>query len=153
MKSLMVFLAAVLVVQALGTLVTYPAIKTWYAHLKKPSFNPPGWIFGPVWSVLYLMIAVSGWRIWQNKGETDVSGAMLFYGLQLGLNCLWSFLFFGIKNPRFAFYEIFLLWVSIGCTILVFFPLDMPAALLLIPYWAWVSFASLLNFSIWRLNR
>lgn len=125
----------------------------WYAALNKPSWNPPNWIFGPVWSVLYTMMAVAAWLVWRHGGFISNRLPLSLFLTQLLLNALWSWLFFGLKNPALAFGEIVLLWLGIGGTILAFWPRQRTAAWLLVPYLAWVSFASGLNFTLWQLNR
>lgn len=143
-----------LVVGMIGSLLTYPAISTWYAGLIKPFFNPPGWLFGPVWTILYILMGVSLFLIWE-KGIKDkkVRIALKFFGIQLFLNGIWSPIFFGLKNPLFALVVIVLMWFAIRKTIIVFAEIDEKAGRLLYPYLVWVSFASVLNFSVWLLNR
>jgi len=136
----------------LGGIFTAKSIKTWYVTLNKPSFNPPGWIFGPVWTALYLMMGVSLYIIWKKAVETDVRLAIAVFIVQLALNALWSYLFFGIHNPRIAFFEVLFLWLFILICIIIFFPVSHTASYLLIPYLLWVSFASFLNYTIWKLN-
>lgn len=121
----------------------------WYASLEKPWFNPPGWIFGPVWTVLYVMIAVAGWRIWMRR---RTGGAMTVWWVQLGLNFLWSPVFFGLQSPGWAIPIILAMLVSIVTFIRLSWDQDRLAAWLFVPYLAWVSFATLLNISIWWLN-
>jgi translocator protein len=125
---------------------------TWYDALIKPSFNPPGWIFAPVWTLLYLLMGIAAWKVWKKSGFAGARGALgLFIG-QLCLNALWSYLFFGAHRPGMAFIEIVLLWCAILATIIEFRKVDGPAARLMIPYLLWVSFAALLNLQLWRLN-
>lgn len=124
----------------------------WYRDLAKPPWRPPDWLFGPVWLVLYISIAVSGWLIWRQWGIDGVALALGVFAVQLVLNALWSAIFFGLRRPDLAFIEVLCLWVSIIATIAVFHPIDAAAAYLLIPYALWVSFAAILNYSIWRLN-
>jgi tryptophan-rich sensory protein len=130
----------------------------WYAHLDKPPWTPPDWLFAPVWTVLYFMIAVSGWLVWEagRAGgvgpETGVLALVVFL-LQLVLNGLWSVLFFGLQRPGFAFADILLLLAAILATITLFFPLHPVAAWLLVPYFLWVAFAAGLNYSVWQRNR
>ena len=123
-----------------------------YAALKKPSWNPPGWIFGPVWTALYTMMALSAWLVWQRGGFAAQRRPLGFFLAQLALNALWTPLFFGLHQPGIAFAEIVLLWVAIAGTLVAFRPVSGVAALLLAPYLAWVSFAAVLNFVLWRLN-
>jgi benzodiazapine receptor len=138
----------------IGSLFTREAIPDWYAGLNKPSFTPPNWLFAPVWAVLYLLMAISAVIVWQ-KGlaKPYVRIALITYLIQLILNALWSVIFFGLKMPMVAFIEILLLWTAIGLTILAFAAVSIPAAVLLVPYILWVSFAAVLNFFIWLLNR
>jgi translocator protein len=124
----------------------------WYERLKKPSWRPPDRLFGPVWTVLYLMIAVAGWLVWRDAGFASAGLALAVYGLQLVLNAAWTPLFFGLHRPDLGFVDIVLVWISSVLTIVLFYPIDAVAALLLVPYLAWVTFASALNFAIWRLN-
>jgi translocator protein len=121
----------------------------WYASLEKPWFNPPNWIFGPVWTLLYLMIAIAGWRIWMRR---RTGGAMTAWWVQLGLNFLWSPVFFGLQSPGWAIPIILAMLVSIVTFIRLSWNQDRLAAWLFVPYLAWVSFATLLNVSIWWLN-
>jgi translocator protein len=136
-----------------GSLVTTPAIDGWYATLNKPSFNPPNWIFGPVWTLLYTMMGISLYIVW-NKGianKKDKKAVAAFF-IQLFLNFMWSFVFFGLQLPLLAFVVILVLWGSIFYTIVLFKKRSTLAAYLLIPYLAWVSFASILNLFIVLLN-
>ncbi|MBM3844901.1 MAG: tryptophan-rich sensory protein [Verrucomicrobia bacterium] len=124
----------------------------WYASLNKPSWNPPNWVFGPVWTALYTMMAVSAWLVWRNRGFVKNALPLGSFLVQLILNALWSWLFFGLQNPALAFAEIVLLWLAIGATLLLFGRRSPLAAWLLAPYLVWVSFAAALNFTLWRLN-
>jgi len=124
----------------------------WYRNLAKPSWCPPDWLFGPVWTVLYLFVAVSGWLVWRREGLDGAAVALAVYSVHLVLNGLWSMIFFGLRRPDLAFVEVFILWLSILATIGVFYPIDKTATLLLIPYGTWVGFAVMLNFRIWKLN-
>lgn len=136
-------------------MVTRSSIATWYPTLIKPSFNPPNWIFAPVWSMLYVMMGVAAGMVW-NKIEFDkevVKKALMVFSVQLALNALWSFLFFGLMNPMLAGLEIIILWLMIYETYLQFAKINKIAGYLLLPYLAWVSFATVLNVSIWWLNR
>lgn len=138
-----------------SSIVTRENIPTWYALINKPSFNPPNWVFAPVWTALYILMGYAAGRVW-NKLEVDeinVKKAFLFFLIQLALNALWSFLFFGLQNPFLASIEIILLWLMIYETYKQFKNIDKIAAYLLLPYLAWVSFAAVLTFSIWYLNR
>ncbi len=121
----------------------------WYAELRKPRWCPPNWLFGPAWGVLFCAIAVAGWLVWR---EVGFGAAMVAYGLQLVLNFGWSWLFFGMKRPDLAFYELIALWLSIALCIALFLPISPLAALLFLPYLAWVGFAGFLNLTLWRMN-
>lgn len=124
----------------------------WYAGLNKPSWNPPGWIFGPVWSGLYTMMAVAVWLVWQRGGWAAQRRPLVLYIIQLALNAAWTPLFFGLHLPAVAFGEMLLLWVAIAATLRAFAQTNRLAGWLLVPYLAWVSFAAVLNFTLWRLN-
>lgn len=138
----------------IGSLVTTPNIPTWYAALNKPFFNPPSWVFGPVWTLLYLLMGIAAYLVWSKGYENNaVKYALTIFIIQLALNGLWSFLFFGQHWLLISFIEIVVLWLFILLTILKFYALSPIAGLLLIPYILWVSFASILNFSFWWLNR
>jgi len=137
----------------LGQWATYPNLANWYAGLTKPVFNPPNWIFAPVWTTLYILMAWSVWHIL--KLPAAASGrdiALVFFFLQLALNAAWSWMFFGLNNPLAGLVNIVPQWIVILITIALFWQLDGIAAACLIPLAAWVAFATLLNFEIWRLN-
>ena len=134
---------------AMGSGLTKVSVQTWYPTLRKPRFNPPNWVFGPVWSALYLMMATAAWLVWRSAGWT---AALTLFFAQLALNVLWSALFFGMRSPGAAFAEIALLWCTIVLTTIGFAATSALAAALMLPYVAWVAFAAVLNFSIWRLN-
>ncbi|MDQ2801589.1 MAG: tryptophan-rich sensory protein [Pseudomonadota bacterium] len=125
----------------------------WYERLNKPSWRPPNWLFAPVWTLLYLMIAVSGWLIWRKAGIAGAGLPLAVYALQLVFNAVWSPIFFGLHRPDLAFVDILLVWASIIATIVLFYPIHVGAALLLVPYFLWVTFAAGLNLAMWRLNR
>lgn len=124
----------------------------WYALLKKPSWNPPAWVFGPVWTALYAMMAVAAWLVWRRGGFAAQRRPLALFLVQLVLNAAWTPLFFGLKQPGWAFTEIVLLWWAITATLIAFRRVSQAAAWLLAPYLAWVSFAAALNFTLWRLN-
>ena len=126
---------------------------SWYEALAKPSWNPPNWLFGPVWSVLYVMIAISGWLIWSQRARVAIGFALSLFAFQLVLNALWSALFFGLHRIDWAAIEICVLWAMIGFLIRISWKISRPAAYLLLPYWLWVSFAAFLNLTVWQLNR
>lgn len=146
------FLAASLAAGAIGGIVTNPAIPTWYQQIEKPSWTPPGWLFGPVWTALYLAMGVAAWLVWRRGGWAANGRALTLFGVQLVLNALWSFLFFGLRSPGLAMVEIVVLWLAILLTLLAFWRVSRPAGALLAPYLLWVTFASALNFTIWRMN-
>jgi tryptophan-rich sensory protein len=124
----------------------------WYDGIAKPSWTPPDYVFAPAWTLLYIMIAVSGWLAWRAAGFSGAPGAFVFYAIQLVANALWSAIFFGMKRPGLAIVDVAIMWVAILATILAFFHVSEWAAYLLIPYLLWVTFASALNIAIWRLN-
>ena len=125
----------------------------WYERLVKPAWRPPNRLFAPVWTILYFTIAISGWLVWREAGFASAALPLAIYALQLVLNAAWTPLFFGLHRPDLGFIDIVLVWLSIIATIAFFFPIDAAAALLLLPYLAWVTFAAALNFAVWRLNR
>lgn len=135
----------------IGSFFTVSSVSTWYTTINKPFFNPPSFVFGPVWITLYLLMGISLYLIWNNYSK-DMKLPLIFFGIQLGLNSLWSILFFGLQNPLFAFIEIIILWAFILLSIIGFYKKSKPAAYLLVPYILWVSFAAILNFSIFYLN-
>jgi tryptophan-rich sensory protein len=150
--GLVVFIIICFAAAGIGSSVTTPQIPGWYADLAKPAWNPPNWIFGPVWSCLYLMMAVAAWLVWQQRGFAVAKLPLTLFAIQLVLNSLWSVLFFGLQNPGAAAGEIVLLWMAILATLLAFWKRSKWAGGLLVPYLAWVSFAAALNVAIWRLN-
>ncbi len=138
---------------AVGSVFTVTSIDSWYAAIEKPAFNPPSWVFSPVWIILYALMGISLYLVWEEGLERkEVKVGIFVFGLQLALNILWSFLFFGLQSPFYAFMEIILLWLSIFLTIVLFGKISKTASLLLVPYLLWVSFAALLNYRIWVLN-
>jgi len=149
-RILYAFVIGTLVVGVTASLFTEPNIAGWYAALAKPSFNPPNWIFAPVWTALYVMMAVATWRAWRVVGVMSV--ALMLYFLQLTLNFAWSLIFFAQHLVWVALLDIAALWIAILATAIAFFRADRGAGLLMLPYLAWVSFASALNYEIWRLN-
>jgi tryptophan-rich sensory protein len=148
--GLLGWLAACFAAAAIGG---YFSPGEWYAGLRKPAWNPPNWLFGPVWSALYTMMGVAAWLIWRRGGFAANGPALRCFLAQLALNALWSSLFFGLRRPGLALIEILLLWLAIAATLALFWRAQRAAGLLLVPYLAWVSFASVLNFTLWRLNR
>lgn len=146
------FIAVCAAVSILGGLATANSVTDWYLTLNRPSFNPPGWVFGPVWTVLYLFIAVAGWRVWRGPPGEARRRALTLYGVQLALNLAWSFLFFGLQRPDLGLLDILALLAAISWTTVLFWRLDRLSGLLFMPYVLWVAFASVLNASIWWLN-
>jgi len=124
----------------------------WYARLQKPAWNPPNWIFGPVWTALYMIMAVAAWLVWKRGGFAGQRVALSLFLIQLLFNALWSPLFFGLRHPALAFVDILLLWLALLGTVITFWKALPLAGALLVPYLAWVTFASALNFALWRLN-
>ena len=155
-KTLKIVLLVVLCVTLgyLSGMVTRESITSWYPTLEKPFFNPPNWIFAPVWTLLYIMMGIAAGLIWTSGAEQKkVNRALGFFAIQFGLNTLWSYLFFGLQNPLLALVEVLLLWLMIFETYNQFKRIKKTAGFLLIPYLAWVSFATILNASIWWLNK
>jgi benzodiazapine receptor len=149
-------LASIIICQAagvIGSIFTASSIPTWYAQLRKPTFNPPNWIFGPVWILLFLLMGISLYLLWSEGLQADgVKEALIVFSVQLILNIIWSILFFGLKNPFLAFIEIIALWLTILLTMLLSYKVSPAASYLFIPYMLWVSFAAVLNLYIFRLN-
>lgn len=158
MNKIVKIIIALIICLAVGysaSTVTRPSVESWYPTIVKPVFNPPNWIFMPMWTLLYILMAVAAGLVWDKiKEQTEeVKKALLFFIIQLTLNAIWSYLFFGLKNPLLALIEIALLWLMIYETYLKFIKINKIAAYLLIPYMAWVAFAAVLNASIWWLNK
>lgn len=147
--SLAVFFVLSFAAAALGSLFPPGA---WYAELTKPTWTPPGWLFGPVWTVLYATIAVSGWLLWRRSERPGARAALAAWSVQMLLNALWSWLFFGLQAPGVALGEILALWTAILATVVLAWRVRPLAGALLLPYLAWVGFAAVLNAAIWSLN-
>lgn len=145
-------IALCLAVGAAGAWATASSVSTWYQTIAKPSFTPPDRLFGPVWTALYVMMAVAAWLVWRKAGLEGSLRALVLFAIQLALNFAWSFLFFKARWIGGALVEIVLLWFAIAATIAVFRRHSQWAAILMMPYIAWVSFATVLNFAIWQLN-
>ena len=150
--ALLCWLALCNAAGAIGSIFTLSAVPTWYAGLAKPSWNPPAWVFGPVWTLLYAMMAVSAWLVWRGDRGPARTLALRWFLLQLLINAMWSPVFFGCRNPAAGFVVIVALWLSLATTVGRFWKLSRAAAAWLVPYLAWVSFAMALNFAVWRLN-
>ncbi|MFA7198446.1 MAG: TspO/MBR family protein [Methanoculleus sp.] len=150
------FLASVgvcLLAGLIGSVFTIPAIPGWYAALVKPALIPPSWVFGPVWTALYILMGIALYLVWiRGWDQKHVKVAMAIFGVQLILNILWSFLFFGLQSPFFALIEVVLLWIAILMTIGAFYRVSVPAAVLLVPYLLWVTFAAYLTYGVYILN-
>jgi tryptophan-rich sensory protein len=139
-------------VAGLGSLATIPEIPNWYQTIKKPVWTPPNWLFGPVWTALYLAMAVAAWLVWKQAGWESNSSALWLFVIQLALNLAWSFIFFKFHSPAWALVDIVFLWLAILATAVKFAGVSIAAALLLVPYLIWVTYAASLNFAIWRMN-
>lgn len=143
-----------LVVGFTSSFFTASGVSTWFQTIEKPSWNPPNWVFAPVWTCLYILMGISLFLIWKNKFDQQKKRtALILFAFQLLLNFLWSFIFFGQHQIGWALADIVVLWLALLATIFAFAPLNRTAAWLLVPYISWVSFAALLNFSIWTLNK
>jgi len=179
MKNIFKLLSSIIICQLagiIGAVFTTPAINGWYATLNKPSFTPPGSLIGAVWTVLFLLMGIALYLVWSKNWEVKLpaqnskikawnwvsqklltgtwreENVMLIFGIQLALNVLWSYLFFSLKSPGLAFFELLMLWVAIEYTIINFYRVSKPAGYLLIPYILWVTFAGFLNYTIWMMN-
>ena len=151
---LVVSLVVPLAVGWIGGAGTARSLNDWYPTLRKPSWNPPNWVFAPVWTLLFLAMGVAVYRVWGiGLGEPMVQMALILFGVQLVLNFLWSLCFFGLRSPGLALVEIVFLWLAVVATAVTMGRLDAVAGWLLVPYVAWVSFAAILNAAVWRLNR
>lgn len=180
MKKTVKLIVSVIICEAagvIGSIFTTPAISGWYTYLEKPGFNPPNWVFAPAWATLFLLMGISLYLVWDKKWKVEVpeedlaekswnpistklwigswreANVIIIFSLQLVLNILWSVIFFGLGEPGIAFFEILMLWFAILYTIVNFHKISRAAAYLLLPYLAWVSFASVLSFFVWTLNQ
>jgi len=124
----------------------------WYAALAKPAWTPPNAVFAPVWTMLYVLMGIAAWLVWRKAGFTGAAGPLTLFIVQLALNAMWSYLFFGAQQPMLAFFEIVVLWIVIVLTMIGFWKVTPAAGMLFIPYACWVGFASALNLQLWRLN-
>jgi len=145
--------------EIIGSIFTAPAVQSsWYAEIVKPALNPPSWVFGPVWTTLFALMGIAAFLVWSSYAKSTkdkkkgIRVALILFGVQLVLNTLWSIIFFGLHSPGGALIEIVFLWLAILATIIAFAKISKPAAWLLVPYIAWVSFAMYLNYAIWALN-
>lgn len=144
------FVLLCLAVGSIGGFATQHSIDTWYATLNKPSWNPPNWVFAPVWTLLYIMMGTAAWLVWKTRDR--IGPAMVLFFAQLAFNLLWSLVFFGLRSPGLALVEVVFLVGSVALTMLAFFGRQATAGWLFVPYLAWVSFAAILNLAIWYLN-
>lgn len=136
----------------LGSFFTSSSVNTWYTTINKPAFNPPNWIFGPVWTILFILMGISFYLVWSLDFGNKKWLAIGIFSINLILNLSWSLLFFGLKNPFLAFVEIIALWLVILANVIIFYNTSKPASILLVPYLLWVSFASIVNYYIYILN-
>ena len=150
--GLLFWLALSLLMVGLNGLATATSVGGWYRDLVKPSFQPPNWVFGPAWTVLFILMAIAAWRVWRRPATPARSSAIALYLAQMVPNLAWSVIFFGLRLPRVALVDILILWCMILATVVMFRRQDRPAGWLLVPYLAWVGFASVLNLGIVVLN-
>ena len=150
--SLFAFLILCLTVSGVGGAITATSVDNWYQALEKPSFNPPDWVFAPVWTTLYIVMRVAAWRVWRLRSFEVTGKALALFTVQLTLNLAWSFLFFGLQRVDLALVEIMIFLFSIIVTSIMFWRVDRLAGILFVPYGAWVSYATIINTSIWLLN-
>ena len=152
-RGLLVWLVICLAAETAGAFLTGPGIRSgWYASLAKPSWTPPSWVFGPVWTLLYAAMGVAAWMVWQREEGLRRHGRLWLFGAQLAANVIWSALFFTFHDPGAAMADLVVLWILVVSTAVAFWRIHRPAGLLLVPYLAWLTYAATLNFSIWRLN-
>lgn len=147
-----VFLVLCLAVSGVGGIITAASVGTWYQAIEKPPFNPPDWVFAPVWTTLYVMMAIAGWRVWRRAGFEARWKALAVFATQLALNLIWSFLFFGLQRIDLALVEIVILLLVIIVNAAMFWRIDRLAGVLFAPYVLWVAYATVLNASLWLLN-
>lgn len=151
--ALAVALGGSVAAQLLGGWLTARSVGAWYPTLVKPAWTPPDWVFGPVWTVLYILMAAAAWLVWRERARSPIRGALTLYVVQLLLNVAWSGLFFGLRSPGLGLLGIAALLGAIGGTLVVFWQARRLAGWLLVPYLLWVSYAASLNWALWRLNR
>jgi tryptophan-rich sensory protein len=153
LPALLGFVVASFCAAAIGGAATATSVQTWYRTLHKPAWNPPDWLFGPGWTLLYLLMAVAAWRVWRRSESPAARATLGLFGAQLALNALWSVLFFGLRQPGWAFAEVLVLLTVLVALLARFWRADRVAGVLWLPYVAWVGFASVLNGTVWWLNR
>ena len=150
--GLFTFIILCLAVSGVGGAITATSVDTWYQALEKPPFNPPDWVFAPVWTALYFLMGIAAWRVWLLRSFEAMGKALAVFAVQLGLNLAWSFLFFGLRRIDIAFVEIVNVLIAIIANTIMFWRVDRLAGLLFVPYAAWVTYATILNASLWLLN-
>ncbi len=151
--KLIIAVAVPLVVGGISGYFTVTGVESWYLTIQKPTWNPPNWVFGPVWTTLYVMMGIALFLVWKEDTSRELKAiAFILFGVQLLLNFFWSFIFFKLEQPGWAFAEILVLWTAILACIFAFGQVNKTAAWLLVPYISWVSFATILNGTIWKLN-
>ncbi len=151
--GLLAFVILCLAVSGIGGAITATSVGTWYQGLQKPPFNPPDWVFAPVWTTLYILMGIAAWRTWRLARSVARRKALMVFALQLGLNLAWSFLFFGLQRIDLALVEIAILLLAIIANTMMFWRIDRLAGVLFVPYIAWVAYATILNASLWLLNK
>lgn len=156
-KSTLKLISSIAICQSaglIGTVFTFSSIENWYNLLNQPSFRPPNWLFGPVWTMLYILMGISLYRIWiKGTKKIEVRNALKLFAVHLVLNASWSIVFFGLHDIPLSLVNIIALWILIVTVMVTFYRVDKKASLILLPYLAWVTFATLLNYNIWLLNR
>lgn len=150
--GLFAFIILCLAISGIGGAITATSVDTWYQALEKPPFNPPDWVFAPVWTTLYILMAIAAWRVWRRRSSEVTGKAFVVFAVQLGLNLAWSFLFFGLQRIDLALFEIVILLCAIITNMIMFWRIDRLAGLSFLPYAAWVTYAMVLNASLWLLN-
>lgn len=150
--ALVFFVAICLGVGFLGSKYTSQSISDWYSRIEKPAWTPPNWLFAPVWTFLYISMAIAAWLVWRKFGAAGASAAISMFVVQLIFNALWSYLFFGLRSPGIAFLDIAILFAAIVITAVLFWRHVPFAGVLMLPYAVWVGYASTLNWAIWRMN-
>jgi tryptophan-rich sensory protein len=150
--ALAIFLALSFAAAFIGGLFTSASVNGWYQTINKPTWTPPSWIFGPVWTLLYLSMALAAWLIWRRRDDANVTAALTLFVIQLALNAAWSAFFFGWQNPKLAFGDIVLLWSAILAAMIAFWRITAISGWLFAPYVLWVTFAAALNLAIWQMN-
>ncbi len=149
---LALFIAICLAVGGIGSIFTASSVTSWYPTLRKPAWRPPAAVFGPVWTTLYILMGIAAWLVWRRRDTANTRPALYLFAIQLAFNLAWSGIFFGLRAPGAAFAEIVILWGLVLATLIAFWRVRPIAGLLLLPYLLWTTYASALNFAIWRMN-